>query len=88
MSSCLSGFPSMCCFGLFGDAYLSRYLRIVCTFRTDKQHEWRCDSCSLKSMQVLAVEVDSSREWLLACTEALCMSWMGGSSPILVPRDL
>ena len=48
----MSGFPSTCCFGLFGDAYSSRYSRVVCTFRTDKQHEWRCIGCSLKNTQV------------------------------------
>ena len=48
----MSGFLSMHCFGLFGDAYSSRYSRIVCTFRMDKHHMWRCDGCSLKSMQV------------------------------------
>ena len=47
-----SGFLSKCYFRLFGDAYLTRYLRIVCMFRTDKQHEWRCESCILKSMLV------------------------------------
>ena len=52
MSGCLSGFPCACCFGLFGDAYFSRYSRMVCMFRTDKWHVWRCDGCGLKSTQV------------------------------------
>ena len=36
------------------------------------------------------VEVESSVNLLLACTEALCTSRVGGSgrSPVLVPRDL
>ena len=41
----MSGFPSMHLSGLFGDACLSRYLRIVFTFRTDKWHKWRFDVC-------------------------------------------
>ena len=48
----MSDFPSMHYFRLFGDAYLSRYSWVVCIFRTDKQHEWGCDGCSLKSTQV------------------------------------
>ena len=38
----------------------------------------------------LAVEVESSGNLLLAHTEALCTSRVGGSgrSPVLVPRDL
>ena len=52
MSSHLRGFLSMWCFGLFGDAYSRGYSRLVCMFMTDKWHKWRCDDCSLKSMQV------------------------------------
>ena len=38
----------------------------------------------------LGVEVESSGNLLLSCTEALCTSRVGGSeqSPFLVPRDL
>ena len=36
----------------------------------------------------MGVEVEYSREKLLACTEALCTSRVGGSIPVLVPRDL
>ena len=36
----------------------------------------------------VGVEVESSGELLLAHTEALYMSRVGGSSPVLVPTDL
>ena len=57
----MSGSPSMHCFGLFGDADSSRYSVIVQTFRKVKQHEWRCDSCILKSMQVWELIVEASK---------------------------
>ena len=51
----------MHCLGLFGDAAFSRYSVIVQTFRKVKAHEWRCDGCVLKSMQVWELIVEASK---------------------------
>ena len=57
----MSGSLSACCFGLFGDAALSRYSVIVQMLRKVKWHEWRCNDCVLKSMQVWELIVKASR---------------------------
>ena len=73
----MSGFLSTCCFWLFGDADFSRYSEIFFTFRKVKQHKWRCNDCVLKSTHVRELNVETSKEKLLACTEALSMSRVG-----------
>ena len=55
----MSGFPSTCCFGLFGDAALSGYSVIVQMFRKVTQHEWMYYGCVLKSMQVWELIVEA-----------------------------
>ena len=72
-----SGFQSLHCFGLIGNAALSRYLVIVYTFRKVKQHQWRYDGCDLKSTHMWELIVEASKRLLLACTEALCTSRVG-----------
>ena len=55
----MSGFLSMHCFKLFGDANFSRYSKIVSAFGKVK---WKCDSCVLKSTWVRELNVESSKE--------------------------
>ena len=83
----MSGFPCMCCLRLFGDANLSRYLKVGYPFREVKWFKWRYVGCVLKSMHMRMLNVEISKEscWHIL-RHSVCQG--GGGSPVLVPRDL
>ena len=67
---------SMCCFRLFGDANLSRYLKVGYPFGEVKWYLWRYVSCALKSMHMRTLNVKISKEtcWHIL-RHSVCHGW-------------